>query len=112
MNGNPRELPDGRRWNGLAYVHNAPVNGCNCGSCAGYFPMQRRRFVVLDTKTADALGGPVPYAHMALASSVPLTGKKNYRDLEPHESTICEFQISGRGTYRVVRVDDAPEAQP
>jgi hypothetical protein len=30
-------LPDGRRWNGLAYVHNAPVPGCNCDSCHGWF---------------------------------------------------------------------------
>lgn len=30
-------LSDGRRWNGLAYVHDAPVAGCDCGSCVGWF---------------------------------------------------------------------------
>ncbi len=35
--GNLRTLPDGRRWNGLAYVHDAPVEGCTCGSCAHWF---------------------------------------------------------------------------
>ena len=33
-------LPDGREWNGLAYVHSKPVAGCTCGSCKGWFPKQ------------------------------------------------------------------------
>lgn len=32
-----KTLEDGRHWNGLAYVHNAPVDGCDCGSCVGWF---------------------------------------------------------------------------
>lgn len=34
-------LADGRKWNGLAYVHDAPVDGCECGSCKGYFDTRR-----------------------------------------------------------------------
>ncbi len=36
----PMTLEDGRCWNGLAYVHNAPVAGCKCGSCVGWFPQR------------------------------------------------------------------------
>ncbi len=32
--GNPRVLPDGRRWNGLAYLHDAPTaTPCTCHTC-------------------------------------------------------------------------------
>ena len=29
----PRELPDGRRWNGIIYLHDKPQAGCTCVTC-------------------------------------------------------------------------------
>ena len=32
-------LLDGRRWNGLAYLHDTPQVGCNCPTCAPAEPV-------------------------------------------------------------------------
>ena len=48
-----KELEDGRVWNGLAYVHNAPVDHCDCASCVGFFP-PLPRFKVGQKVTAKA----------------------------------------------------------
>lgn len=68
-----------------------------------------KMYKVIDPKTGgDCFGGAVPENHSTLISTYPATKEdKGYRDLNIGESALTVFQVSGRGIYEVVRVEDS-----
>ena len=102
------ELPDGRRWNGLAYLHDTPRDGCSCPTCKQAQideAMSRRPFVPpVFTETPDPRNNTVtdksdlivPGTQPKLAgrSWPALTESKSYDEKRIAESPL--FRETGK----------------